>query len=170
MTLMHSRSLAIATLCFVVGCGVASAADEATVTYKSLAPDLALEAAKAALDQCRTDGFQVSVAVVDRFGEPQVLLRDRFAGLPASRTATDKAWTALGFRASTADLSKAIQNGSLDARLATLPRVTMLGGALIIEASGTLLGAIGVSGAPGGDKDEKCARSGLDAIRDKLDF
>ncbi|QDM19412.1 heme-binding protein [Tardiphaga sp. vice304] len=163
------RGLAIA-ICFVVSCGVASAADETTVTYKSLAPDLALEAAKAALDQCRTDGFQVSVAVVDRFGEPQVLLRDRFAGLPASRTATDKAWTALGFRANTSDLSKAIQNGSLDARLTSLPRVTMLGGALIIEAGGTLLGAIGVSGAPGGDKDEKCARSGLDAIRDKLDF
>ncbi len=48
--------------------------------------------------------------------------------------------------------------------------MTMLSGGLIIEAGGTLLGAIGVSGAPGGDKDEACARAGLDSIRDKLDF
>ena len=145
-------------------------ADDATVTYKSLSPDVALEAAQAALKQCRADGFQVAVSVVDRFGEAQVMLRDRFAGLPAPRTATDKAWTALGFRASTSDLSKSIQSGQLDARLASLPRVTMLAGALIVESGGTLLGAIGVSGAPGGDKDERCAKAGLDAIRDKLEF
>ena len=46
----------------------------------------------------------------------------------------------------------------------------MLGGGLVIEAGGTLLGGIGVSGAPGGDKDEACAKAGLDAIRDSLDF
>ncbi|WP_315834279.1 heme-binding protein [Bradyrhizobium prioriisuperbiae] len=145
-------------------------AEEVTVTYKSLSPDVALEAAQAALKRCRTDGYQIAVAVLDRFGEPQVMLRDRFAGLPAPRTATDKAWTALGFRANTSDMVKSIQAGTLDARLATLPRVTMLGGGLIIEAGGTLLGAIGVSGAPGGDKDEACAKAGIDSIRDKLDF
>ena len=152
-----------------VGGGIARA-DDATVTYKSLSPDVALEAAQAALKRCRADGYQVAVAVLDRFGEPQVMLRDRFAGLPAPRTATDKAWTALGFRANTSDLSKSIQSGQLDARLASLPRVTMLSGGLIIEAGGMLLGAIGVSGAPGGDRDEACARAGLDSIRDKLDF
>ncbi|MGO4714211.1 GlcG/HbpS family heme-binding protein [Bradyrhizobium sp. 2TAF24] len=148
----------------------AARAEDATVTYKSLSPDVALEAAQAALKRCRTDGYQVAVVVLDRFGEPQVLLRDRFAGLPASRTATDKAWTALGFRADTAALSKSVRDGQLDARLGQLPRVTFLGGGLVVEAGGTLLGAIGVSGAPGGDKDEACARAGLDAIRDKLDF
>lgn len=145
-------------------------ADDAIVTYKSLSPDVALEAAQAALKRCRTDGFQVAVVVIDRFGEAQVLLRDRFAGLPASRTATDKAWTALGFRANTSELAKSIQNGQLDVKLAALPRVTMLAGAVIVEAGGALVGAIGVSGAPGGDKDEACAKAGLEAIRDKLDF
>ena len=48
--------------------------------------------------------------------------------------------------------------------------MTMLAGAVIVEAGGALLGAIGVSGAPGGDKDEACAKAGLEAIRDKLDF
>ena len=145
-------------------------AEDATVTYKSLTPEVALEAARAALQQCRTDGYQVSVAVVERFGETQVLLRDRFAGLPANQTAVDKAWTSVGFRADTSQLAASVKDGTLDPRLANRPRIAMLGGALKIEAAGTLLGAIGVSGAPGGDKDEKCARAGLDAIRDKLDF
>ncbi|RTL50657.1 MAG: heme-binding protein [Bradyrhizobiaceae bacterium] len=145
-------------------------AEDATVTYKSLTLDVALDAARAAIDQCRTDGFQVAVAVLDRFGQTQVLLRDRYAGLPAERTATDKAWTAIGFRNDTSALAKSIKNGSLDPGLASLPRVTMMAGALKIEMGDTLLGAIGVSGASGGDKDEKCARVGLDAIRDRLDF
>jgi uncharacterized protein GlcG (DUF336 family) len=58
----------------------------------------------------------------------------------------------------------------MDAGLARLPHVAMLAGGLMIEAGGTLLGGIGVSGAPGGDKDEECAKAGLDAIRDKIDF
>jgi uncharacterized protein GlcG (DUF336 family) len=170
MSLILWRAAIYIAIGYAVAIAIPVSAEEAIVNYKSLSPDVALEAAKAALDQCRVDGFQVAVVVIDRFGEPQVLLRDRFAGLPASRTATDKAWTALGFRVNTSDLSKSVLNGSLDAKLANLPRVTMLSGGLIIEAGGTLLGAIGVSGAPGGEKDEKCARAGLDAIRDKLEF
>jgi uncharacterized protein GlcG (DUF336 family) len=148
----------------------AFADDSATVTYKSLSPEVALEAAQAALKQCRSDGFQVAVAVVDRFGQPQVMLRDRYAGLPAADTATSKAYTALGFHAATSDLAKSIKSGTMDSGLARLPHVAMLAGGLPIEAGGTLLGGIGVSGAPGGDKDEACAKAGLDAIRDRIDF
>jgi uncharacterized protein GlcG (DUF336 family) len=163
----------VLSACLLAGVALMTApvhAEEATVTYKSLSPDVALEAVQAALKQCRADGFQVAVAVVDRFGEPQVLIRDRFAGLPASRIATDKAWTALGFRANTSDLAKSVESGQISSRLASLPRITMTAGGLMIEAGGTLLGAIGVSGAPGGDKDEACAKAGIAAIRDKLDF
>lgn len=148
----------------------ARADDAALVTYKSLTPEVALEAAQAAMKTCRDNGYQISVAVVDRFGLPQVLLRDRFAGLPANDTATRKAYTALSFRASTADLAKSVRDGQMDSGLARLPNIAMLGGGLMIETGGTLLGGIGVSGAPGGDKDEACAKAGLDAIRDKLDF
>jgi uncharacterized protein GlcG (DUF336 family) len=144
--------------------------DAALVIYKSLTPELALEAAQAAMKTCRDNGYQIAVAVVDRFGQPQVLLRDRFAGMPAPDTATRKAYTALSFRASTSDLAKSVRDGQLDSGLARLPNVAMLGGGLVIETGGTLLGGIGVSGAPGGDKDEACAKAGLDAIRDKIDF
>jgi uncharacterized protein GlcG (DUF336 family) len=148
----------------------AVAGDDALVIYKSLSPETALEAAQAALKKCRDNGFQIAVAVVDRFGQPQVMLRDRYAGLPAPDTAVSKAYTALSFRAATSDLSKSIKSGQMDAGLARLPHVAMLAGGLMIEAGGTLLGGIGVSGAPGGDKDEECAKAGLDAIRDKIDF
>jgi uncharacterized protein GlcG (DUF336 family) len=148
----------------------AHAGDEALVTYKSLTPDVALEAAQSAMKKCRDEGYQVAVAVVDRFGQPQVLLRDRYAGLPAADIATAKAYTALSFRRDTSELAKMVRDGQMDANLARLPHIAMLAGGLVIETGGTLVGGIGISGAPGGDKDEACARAGLDAIRDKLDF
>jgi uncharacterized protein GlcG (DUF336 family) len=145
-------------------------ADDAIVTYKSIAPDTALDLAKTALSTCRVNGYQVAVVVLDRFGETLVLLRDRFAGLPASTTANDKAYTALSFHSSSGDFANSIRSGKLSAGLAGLPHIVTLAGGLVIEAGGTMLGAVGVSGAPGGDKDEACAKAGLDAIRDKLDF
>jgi uncharacterized protein GlcG (DUF336 family) len=166
---LTTRTIIIAAA-LALGAPAAFADDSATVTYKSLSPEVALEAAQAALKQCRADGFQVAVAVVDRFGQPQVMLRDRYAGSPAADTATSKAYTALSFHAATSDLAKSIKTGTMDPGLARLPHVAMLAGGLVIEAGGTLLGGIGVSGAPGGDKDEACAKAGLDAIRDRIDF
>jgi uncharacterized protein GlcG (DUF336 family) len=163
-------------LSIIVAAGLLAAAtpsradDAAIVTYKSIAPDTALDLAKAALATCRTHGFQVAVVVLDRFGQTLVLLRDRFAGLPAAGTASDKAYTALSFRSNSGDFAKLIQSGQLSAGLAALPHIVTLQGGIIIEAGGTLLGAVGVAGAPGGDKDEECAKAGLDAIRDKLEF
>lgn len=145
-------------------------AEQATVTYKSLAPDTAFELARAALQQCRKNGYQVAVAVIDRFGQPLVILRDRYAGLAAIDTATGKAWTAVNFTRDTSELVAEIKSGALSAGLARLPRVTMFAGGLVIEAGGALLGGVGVAGAPGGDKDEACAKAGLAAVQDKLDF
>jgi uncharacterized protein GlcG (DUF336 family) len=169
---VHSMRYPAMTVAVVLALGMppALAGDDAIVVYKSLSPEVALEAAQAALKKCRDSGFQIAVAVVDRFGQPQVMLRDRFAGLPAHDTAISKAYTALSFRAATSDLSKSLRSGQMDAGLARLPHVAMLGGGLMIEAGGTLLGGIGVAGAPGGDRDEECAKAGLDAIRDRIDF
>jgi uncharacterized protein GlcG (DUF336 family) len=164
------RGALAAAVTAVIAASSARAGDDALVTYKSLTPDVALEAAQAALKTCRDDGYQVAVAVVDRFGQPQVLLRDRYAGLPAADIATAKAYTALSFRRDTSELAKMVRDGQMDASLARMPRIAMLAGALVIETGGTLVGGIGVAGAPGGDKDEACAKAGLEAIRDKLDF
>jgi uncharacterized protein GlcG (DUF336 family) len=163
---------AIAALLTAVACLCAAApgrAEDALVTYKSLSPEVALEAAQAALKRCRADGYQVAVVVLDRFGQPLVLLRDRFAGLPAPE-ASDKAYTALSFRSDTSALVKQVQTGEVSPALGNLPHVRFLAGGVIVEAAGAVVGAVGVSGASGGDKDEACARAGVEAIRDKLDF
>jgi uncharacterized protein GlcG (DUF336 family) len=144
--------------------------EEPVVTYKSIAPDTALDLARAALEQCRKDGFQIAVVIIDRFGQPLVVLRDRYAGLGAVPTATGKAWTAVNFGRDTSELIRAIHDGQLSTGLATLQNVVMLAGGLTVRSAGSIIGGIGVAGAPGGDKDEACAKAGLAAIQDKLDF
>jgi uncharacterized protein GlcG (DUF336 family) len=160
----------LASVLFSLLLSLPARADEAVVTYKSLSPDAAIELAHAALLKCRANGYQVAVVVMDRFGQPLVMMRDRFAGLPAPATASDKAYTAISFRMNTADFAESVRTGRLGAGLGRLPHVVLLAGGLVIESGGSMLGAVGVAGAPGGDKDEECARAGLDAIRDKLDF
>jgi len=143
---------------------------EATYTVKVMTPETALKAAQAALKKCRDDGFQVTVAVVDRSGVEQVVLRDRFAGPHTVAMAVDKAWTAVSFRTSTAELAQATQPGSAQSGIRNRPRVTPVAGGLMIESGGSLVGGIGVSGAPGGDRDDVCAQAGINAIRDGLEF
>lgn len=145
-------------------------ADDALVTSKSLSPELALDAAKAALGECRKQGFQVAVTVVDRSGLPQVMLRDRFAGAHTPSTATGKAWTAVSFKTGTGELANMTKPGMPQSGLRDLPGVVVLGGGLIVEAAGSLVAGIGVSGAPGGEADEACAKAGIEAIKDRLDF
>lgn len=161
--------LTIAAICFAASVLPARAQDK-LVTYKALNVELALDAAKAALAECDKRGYQVAVSVVDRFGTPQVMLRDRFAGPHTPPTATGKAWTAASFRANTGELTSLTQPGSPQAGLRNLPNVVMIGGGIMIESGGSMLGAIGVSGAPGGAEDEACAKAGVAAILDKLDF
>ena len=161
------RSLAIAAL---LALALPAGAQDATYTVRMLAPETALAAAQAALKKCRDSGWQVAVAVVDRGGITQVMLRDRFAGAHTPRTAAGKAWTAVSFRTPTTELARMSQPGQPQSGLRNLPRAVLLGGGLPIEAQGSILGAIGVSGAPGGDADDTCARAGIDAIRDKIEF
>lgn len=158
--------LPAAFLCAIGG----ATAQEALVTYKTLSPELAQELARATLESCRAQGYQVAVAVVDRFGQTQVMLRDRFAGPHTPTTATGKAWTAVSFRTNTTDLLPLTAPGQPQAGLRQLPNVVVLGGGMLIESGGATVGAVGVSGAPGGAEDDRCAKAGLDAVRDKLDF
>ncbi len=145
-------------------------AQPATFTTTSLTPETALRAAQAALARCRVDGYQVSVAVVDRSGLTQVLLRDRFAGPHTVEIATNKAWSAVSFRTNTTEIEKASRPGQAMAGIRQFPRMVAVGGGLMIQGGGSLLGAIGVSGAPGGDNDDACAAAGIKAIADDLEF
>jgi uncharacterized protein GlcG (DUF336 family) len=160
------RALLLGTLWLA---GQAAAAD-ATHTVKVLTPETALKAARAALEHCRDSGFQATVAVVDRMGVTQVLLRDRYAGPHTVDMAQAKAYSAVSFRSPTTDLAQATQAGRPQSGVRHLPGVVAVGGGLMIEAGGSLLGAIGVSGAPGGKEDDACAAAGIAAIRVDIEF
>lgn len=160
---------ALCILALVTAC-TGTIAQEATFQTKSLTPETALAAAKAALESCRKAGYQVAVAVVDRGGLTQVVLRDRFAGPHTPDAAVNKAWTALSFKTSTLALATETQPGRPMSGLRSHPRFLAAGGGMMIEGAGSLLGAIGVSGAPGGDADEACAKAGIKAIADSLEF
>ena len=145
-------------------------AQEGTFETRSLLPEVALTAARAALEACRKQGFQVAVAVTDRSGITQVLIRDRYAGPHTIEVAANKAWTAVSFKTPTITLAEETQPGKPMSGLRGLPRFLAAGGGRTIEGAGTLLGGIGVSGAPGGDADDACAQAGIKAIADSLEF
>lgn len=152
-----------------IGLGAIGAAHaQATFETRSLTPEAALRAARAALASCGKSGYQVAVAVTDRAGIPLVMLRDRHAGAHTPQTAINKAWTAVSFRTDTLSLARLTGPNEASAGIRSLPGVVAVGGGRGIEAAGSQVGGIGVSGAPGGEADDACARAGLKEIADDL--
>lgn len=145
-------------------------AQKLVVNYPSLTTSAALQAAQAALARCDKDGYTTAVAVVDRGGHPLVVLRNGLAGAHTSQTAINKAATALSFRTETTELAATTQGGRASSGIRSLPNVVAVGGGMMIRAKGSLVGAIGVSGAPGGDADDACAKAGIAAISDAIEL
>lgn len=145
-------------------------AENGLVEFQVLKPDLAFKLASATLEACREDDFQVAVTVVDRFGNAQVMVRDRYAGPHTPETSRRKAWTAVSFRTDTTELVESTQAGSAAAGARDIEGALMLGGGVLVEASGTIVGAVGVSGAPSGAEDDACAEAGIEAIQEDLPF
>lgn len=163
------KSLIVALLIGILSTSL-TAEEKALVTFEFLSPETALEAAQAALKACREDGFQVAVAVVDRMGVTQVVLRDRFAGPHTPETASRKAWTATTFRTDTLSLSDFTKTGMPQSGAREITNALMIGGGVPMEAEGVVVAGIGVSGGPGGHEDDACARQGLESILEKLEF
>jgi uncharacterized protein GlcG (DUF336 family) len=168
MKLSARCALAAAGLVFASAASAQPAAG--THTLRVLTPESALKATQAALVECRRLGYQVAVAVVDRSGLAQAMIRDRFAGAHTPETATNKAWTAVSFRTPTTDLARATQAGQPSSGIRQLPRFVGVGGGMPIEAGGSIVGGIGVSGAPTGDADDACAKAGIAAIKDEIEM
>lgn len=148
----------------------ALAEESAFAEFKILTLETAQTLAQAALDDCRARGYQVAVVVVDRFGQTQVALRDRFAGPHTISTATRKAWTSVSFRTSTLELSELTASGEM-AAIRDLDMALALGGGVPVEAGeGGIVGGVGVSGAPAPSEDDACSRAGIAAIEDAIAF
>ena len=137
------------------------------VPIKRMSLDTALKAARATIDACRKEGVQIAVTVVDRGGHPQVVLRDVLAPDLTLKVSQAKAYAAMSFVTPTSQLQERF------ARPFDPPAVgglVITAGGIPIQAGGELVGGIGVSGAPSGEIDERCARQGYDAIIEDLEL
>lgn len=167
---MKSPVRTLLLIAFIVSLPVlpASADDEnLTISIKRLTMETALRIAQAAIAQCRKEGVQIAVTVVDRGGHPQVVLRDVLAmdiTLPISK---QKAHTAMAFNT---PLSQMEGRFTKPFQVAKLDGLIIAAGGIPINVGGTIMGGIGVSGAPSGKTDEKCAKAGLKAVRDDLEM
>jgi uncharacterized protein GlcG (DUF336 family) len=165
------RSVLTAALAAAVVCmAVPAAAQKMLNSFMTLSIAAAQQAAQAALARCQKDGFTVAVAVVDRGGQPLVLLRDPLAGAHTPQTAINKAATAVSFRTDTTELAATTQPGKAASGIRQLPNVIAVGGGMVVRAKGSIVGGIGVSGAPGGDRDDVCAKAGIAAINDAIEL
>ena len=161
----------VSSLLILLMVGSAKADDEeALVTFQMMRPELALQLAQYTLESCRAQGYQIAVAVVDRSGVLQVLLRDRFAGAHTPSTAQRKAWTAASFKTDTLTMSEVGAAGGEIFGANFISNALLLGGGVPVEAQGSIVGGVGVSGAPSGAIDDECARAGIDEVQADLEF
>jgi uncharacterized protein GlcG (DUF336 family) len=133
-----------------------------------ISAELALEAVGAAVAQCASQGYAESAVVVDASGARQAVLRGDNAGIHSLDSAMGKAYTSSSFKAPSAAVAERLLANPQTAQLGHLPGVLLLGGGLPIKIGDEVVGAIGAAGAPGGDKDEACAKAGIDKIADRL--
>ncbi|MCG7899413.1 MAG: heme-binding protein [Candidatus Thiodiazotropha lotti] len=164
---MMFRAFVLAVICSLMPfAGLVAAGD--VVTVKRLHPDLAWQLVKHTVDACRAEGYQVTAVVVDRDGAETAVFRDVHASRFTLQIARDKANAVIlsgiasgEFRDNRRDIQQEMNH---------VTGVLVLQGGLPIESGGYQLGAIGVSGAPGGERDEQCAAKGLEKIQERLDF
>jgi uncharacterized protein GlcG (DUF336 family) len=138
-----------------------------TVNIKRLSLDTALKIAQGAIAQCRKEGVQIAVTVLDRGGHPQVVLRDVLAmdiTLPISK---QKAHTAMAFNTPLSQMEGRFKGAY---QVPKIDGLVVSAGGLPINIGGNILGGVGVSGAPSGEIDEKCAKAGIDAVRADLEM
>lgn len=136
------------------------------VTQKSLSTDGALSIAHAALDQCHADGYHVSLTILDASGLVKVQLRGDGTGPHTLEHSRRKAYTALTFKRTSAETAKAWAASTTP--VPVIEGTVGAAGGVPIRIDNEVIGAIGVSGAPGGEKDEACANAGIAKLQDSL--
>jgi uncharacterized protein GlcG (DUF336 family) len=152
----------------IVGLGLAAApADAQLLARKDLSLAAALTIATTAADLCKSQGYRVSVTVVGRNGEVILQMRGDDAPPHTMENSFRKAYSARTFRVPSGELVKRVKDNPT-APFVYLSNVVAAQGALPVKVGDDVIGAVGVSGAPGGDKDEVCAKAGIDKAADTL--
>jgi len=158
--------LALGAALISFGATGAQAAD--VLNVKTVGTELARDIADKTVAACTQKGYSVSAVVVDRGGNDIAVLRSQFAAVQTITIAGGKARGAIMAGTPTGDL--VASRPELAKNLSRLPDIKMMQGGLPINAGGVRIGAVGVSGAPGGDIDEACAQEALDELADRFEF
>jgi uncharacterized protein GlcG (DUF336 family) len=164
---MSASRLALSTLALGLAASLATPASAELLARKDLSLDTALAIASTAAATCKGQGYKVSVHVVGRTGEVLVALRGDNASPHTMENSMRKAYTARTFRVPSGEIVKRLKENPQFAGV-FLTNVIATEGALPIKVGDDVIGAVGVSGAPGGDKDAACAQSGIDKVADQL--
>jgi uncharacterized protein GlcG (DUF336 family) len=148
-------------------CALAVPASAQLLAHKDLSANTAITMAQTAIATCTANGYRVSATVVGRNGEVIVQIRGDGTGPHTMENSFKKAYTSRTFR---------IPSGEMEERLKKNPQMgaqyltgfTTARGALPVMVGEDVIGAVGVSGAPGGEKDEACVKAGIDKVADQL--
>lgn len=147
--------------------GVQAADQPVLVNIKRMSLETALKVAQAAIAQCRKEGVQIAVTVVDRGGHPQVVLRDVLAPDITVKISRQKAHTAMAFNA---PLSTMENRFTSPFSVGKVEGLLFSAGGVPVHVGGSIIGGVGVSGAPSGKTDEKCAAAGVAAVSGDLEL
>lgn len=144
------------------------AAQPDLLPVRQIGLELARDIASLAIDACRKGGYSVSAVVLDRAGNVQVALRDSLAPRHTLEIAERKAGMAIMSGSDTGSFREA--RADIRPELNHMRGLIVMDGGLPIRAAGALVGAVGVSGAPGGEKDAACAQAALQTVEERLEL
>ena len=161
------KRLAFALVTASVAAAAAYPAAAQLVTTKNLSAIAALRVAHVAYETCQAQGYAVSVHVVGREGQVLVAIRGDGASPHTFENSFRKAYTARTFKKPSGEFAQQVKDNPATSQI-HLANVIAAQGALPIKVGDEVIGAVGVSGAPGGDKDEACSKAGLDKVADQL--
>ena len=159
------RAFMTAVATAVLSC---TASAQGVLAVKDVSLGLAQAIAQGVIDQCRKDGFRVTVTVMNRAGQVVVVLRDDGTSPHTVDTSRRKAYTAVALRRPISELGQIIASNPGAAGLKDISGVIVLNGGLPIRVGDEVIGSVGVGGSPSGDRDEACAKAGLDKVADQL--
>jgi uncharacterized protein GlcG (DUF336 family) len=162
-----SKTIIIAGLSLAGALGFTGAANAQLVTHKDIPMLMAVTMAETAIATCKANGYNVSANVVGRNGEVIVAMRGDGTGPHTLENSMKKAYTAKAQRRPSGEFAASLKDNLTPGAL-RLTNIVPAQGALPIKVGEDTIGALGVSGAPGGDKDEACAKAGIEKVADQL--
>ena len=166
---MSKIALRMAGLCVAsaVACGLAASANAQLLAHKDISLAMATTIALTTMEACKAQGYNVSVHVLGREGQVVLGVRNENAGLATFENSMKKAYTARTFSRSSGEFADGVKGNPLAGAL-RLTNIVPAQGALPIKIGNETIGEVGVSGAPGGEKDEACAKAGIEKVANDL--